>query len=156
MLSRTMIDQAKKKMLVERIKQRQSSDEREILLAPDLYFDGYEDKQCAVCANVGPFYCSVDQTIYLDLAFFQELKDRFDAPGDFAMAYVIAHEVGHHVQNELGILDEFYQQRAKLNQTQQNELSVRLELQADYLAGVYAHYIHKEWVILKLVTYRKH
>jgi len=100
------------------------------------------DSGCGLAsANVGPFYCSVDQTIYLDLAFFQELKDQFNAPGDFAMAYVIAHEVGHHVQNELGILDEFYQQRAKLNQTQQNELSVRLELQADYLAGVYANHV---------------
>jgi uncharacterized protein len=92
-------------------------------------------------SNVGPFYCSLDETIYLDLAFFQELQNRFGAPGDFAMAYVIAHEVGHHVQNELGILDEFYRLRQQLNQSDANELSVRLELQADYLAGVYAFHV---------------
>jgi uncharacterized protein len=92
-------------------------------------------------SNVGPFYCSTDQTIYVDLVFYKDLKTRFKAPGDFAMAYVIAHEVGHHIQNQLGVLKEFYDLRSQVSATEFNQLSVRLELQADYLAGVWAHHI---------------
>jgi hypothetical protein len=89
---------------------------------------------------MGPFYCPLDQRVYVDLAFYQQLRDRFRAPGDFAQAYVIAHEVGHHVQNQLGIMQKMDAQRQRLNQTQYNALSVRLELQADCFAGVWAHH----------------
>ncbi len=89
-------------------------------------------------AATGPFYCPADQKIYIDLSFYQDLKDRFQAPGDFAMAYVIAHEVGHHVQNLLGISDQVHQSRSQVSQKEYNQLSVRLELQADFLAGVWA------------------
>ena len=105
-------------------------------------FSGMVDSACGTASSaVGPFYCSEDQTIYLDLEFFDELETRFNAPGDFAMAYVIAHEVGHHVQNQLGILDQVHQMMAESSQTESNALSVRLELQADYLAGVWAYYV---------------
>jgi uncharacterized protein len=100
------------------------------------------DSGCGTASsNVGPFYCSVDQTIYIDLIFYKDLKTRFNAPGDFAMAYVIAHEVGHHIQYQLGILEKFYELRSQVSTIEFNELSVRLELQADYLAGVWAHHI---------------
>jgi predicted metalloprotease len=88
-------------------------------------------------AAMGPFYCPGDKRIYIDLGFYDELAQAFNAPGDFAQAYVIAHEVGHHVQNLLGISDEVH---AKRGQKDFNEWSVRLELQADYLAGVWAHH----------------
>ncbi len=88
----------------------------------------------------GPFYCPLDQKVYIDLAFYQDLKVRFKAPGDFAQAYVIAHEVGHHVQHLLGISDKVQAARSRASQTQANALSVRLELQADCLAGVWAHH----------------
>jgi predicted metalloprotease len=105
-------------------------------------FTGSVDSACGTASSaVGPFYCSEDETIYLDLEFFDELETRFNAPGDFAMAYVIAHEVGHHVQNQLGILDEVHQQMANASETEANALSVRLELQADYLSGVWAYYV---------------
>ena len=87
---------------------------------------------------MGPFYCPADQKVYIDLAFYQELKNRFNAPGDFAQAYVIAHEVGHHVQNLLGISEKVQAARQRAGERQANELSVRLELQADCLAGVWA------------------
>jgi len=95
------------------------------------------------CGNgqtaMGPFYCPLDHKVYIDLAFYQELKDRFHAPGDFAQAYVIAHEVGHHVQNLLGISDKVHRaQESAGSEAQANALSVRLELQADCLAGVWA------------------
>ena len=88
-------------------------------------------------AQVGPFYCPADRTIYVDLSFFQELSDRFGAPGDFAQAYVIAHEVGHHVQNLLGISARLDEARGQVSEKEYNELSVRLELQADFLAGMW-------------------
>jgi predicted metalloprotease len=91
-------------------------------------------------AASGPFYSSQDQKVYLDLSFFQELTDRFGAPGDFAQAYVIAHEVGHHVQKLLGILDQVSAAQGRLSAAEANELSVRLELQADFFAGIWAHY----------------
>jgi uncharacterized protein len=106
-----------------------------------LYRDTTDSGCGRASSNIGPFYCSADQTIYIDLIFYKDLKTRFNAPGDFAMAYVIAHEVGHHVQYQLGILEEFYDLRAKVSTTEFNQLSVRLELQADYLAGVWAHHV---------------
>ena len=89
---------------------------------------------------MGPFYCPLDQRVYIDLAFYQQLRERFHAPGDFAQAYVIAHEVGHHVQNQLGIMQKMDAHRQRLSETQYNALSVRLELQADCFAGVWAHH----------------
>ncbi|MFD2616486.1 KPN_02809 family neutral zinc metallopeptidase [Terrilactibacillus laevilacticus] len=94
----------------------------------------------AAGSSVGPFYCPGDQKLYIDLGFYQELKDKFQAPGDFAMAYVIAHEVGHHVQKLLGTSDQVMSQRSKLSEKEFNKLSVRLELQADYFAGVWANH----------------
>ncbi len=89
-------------------------------------------------AQMGPFYCPADRTIYIDLSFFRELHEKFGAPGDFAQAYVIAHEVGHHVQNLLGISSQVQQARQRASEVEANELSVRLELQADFLAGMWA------------------
>lgn len=89
-------------------------------------------------SSSGPFYCSADQSVYLDLEFFSNMKQQIGADGDFAYAYVIAHEVGHHVQNLLGTLDEAHNQMARLDETESNKISVRLELQADYYAGVWA------------------
>lgn len=91
-------------------------------------------------AATGPFYCPGDQKVYIDLSFYNELKDRFHASGDFAMAYVIAHEVGHHVQKLLGISDKIDRLRQQLSDEEFNKYSVRLELQADFFAGVWAHY----------------
>ncbi|KAF1020909.1 MAG: hypothetical protein GAK30_02188 [Paracidovorax wautersii] len=88
---------------------------------------------------MGPFYCPVDQKVYIDLAFYDTLREQLGAPGDFAQAYVIAHEVGHHVQNQLGILPKVDQMRRRADAAQANQLSVRLELQADCLAGVWAN-----------------
>ena len=88
----------------------------------------------------GPFYCPEDRRVYIDLSFYRELQQRFGAPGEFAQAYVIAHEVGHHVQNLLGITQKVDQARARMSKTEYNQLSVRLELQADFLAGVWARY----------------
>jgi hypothetical protein len=98
-------------------------------------------------AAVGPFYCPADQKVYIDLEFYDELKNRFHAGGDFANAYVIAHEVGHHVQNLMGISIE--SKHRKLPRDTENQLSVRLELQADFLAGVWAHYADQKWHILE-------
>lgn len=97
----------------------------------------------------GPFYCPQDQTIYIDLAFYQELRDRFQVRGDFAQAYVIAHEVGHHVQNLLGIMDEVQAARSRSSEAQANALSVRLELQADCLAGVWAYHADRTRNVLE-------
>lgn len=98
------------------------------------------------CPN-GPFYCPGDKTIYIDLTFFQELAEKFGAPGEYARAYVIAHEVGHHIQNLLGITDEMAMLRERVSQQEYNQYSVRLELQADYLAGVFTHYIQNEGIL---------
>ncbi|MEP6514293.1 MAG: neutral zinc metallopeptidase [Parafilimonas sp.] len=94
-------------------------------------------------AATGPFYCPADEKVYLDVSFFQEMQQRFHASGDFAEAYVIAHEVGHHVQNLLGITEKVDAKRGVMGETQMNSLSVKLELQADFLAGVWAHYDNK-------------
>lgn len=88
----------------------------------------------------GPFYCPGDQKVYIDLAFFDELKAKFGAYGDFAIAYVVAHEIGHHVQNQLGILSDVNNQRARMSEVNANRILVRLELQADFLSGMWAHY----------------
>lgn len=98
-------------------------------------------------AAVGPFYCPGDEKLYLDFSFFRELEARFRAPGDFAEAYVIAHEVGHHVQHLLGTMDKIEAARGRLSQEQNNQLSVRLELQADFLAGVWAHYAQRKGIL---------
>jgi predicted metalloprotease len=100
-------------------------------------------------AAVGPFYCPADGKVYLDTAFFRELELRFGAPGDFAQAYVIAHEVGHHVQNLVGWSDQVHAAQQRAGRSQANKLSVRLELQADYLAGVWAHHAEKARQILE-------
>ena len=108
----------------------------------------------SACGNassaVGPFYCPADQKVYLDLGFFQELEEKFNAPGDFAQAYVVAHEVGHHVQNLLGISDKIHAAQSRTDKAGANELSVRLELQADFLAGVWAHHAQKTKQILEV------
>jgi uncharacterized protein len=108
-----------------------------------LYTD-YVESACGMAGSAtGPFYCPADQKVYIDLSFYKELQQRFQAPGDFAMAYVIAHEVGHHVQNLLGIMDEVTSIQSSLSEAEFNEYSVRLELQADYLAGVWGHYVNR-------------
>jgi len=107
-------------------------------------FDNSVSSACGSASSAtGPFYCPTDQKVYLDLTFQQELKDRFGAGGDFPMAYVIAHEVGHHVQNLLGTSDKVQQMRGQVSETEYNRLSVKLELQADFYAGIYANYINK-------------
>lgn len=100
-------------------------------------------------AATGPFYCPLDEKVYLDMSFFDQMKQRFKAPGDFAQAYVVAHEVGHHVQNLMGISDQVQAARARMTQEEYNRLSVRMELQADYLAGVWAHHVQKNWQVLE-------
>jgi predicted metalloprotease len=94
-------------------------------------------------AAMGPFYCPADRKVYIDLAFYRELSEKFKAPGELAMAYVIAHEVGHHVQNILGISGQVQQQISSVGEVEGNKLSVKLELQADFFAGVWAHYADK-------------
>jgi len=110
----------------------------------------FEDFVSTACGDatseVGPFYCPVDQLVYLDLGFFRELATRFSAPGDFAQAYVIAHEFGHHVQNVTGISDRV-RQAQQSNPEQQGELSIRLELQADCLAGIWGHSTFEEGIL---------
>lgn len=97
----------------------------------------------AASSATGPFYCPGDQKLYIDLSFYQELQNRFGASGDFAMAYIVAHEVAHHVQYLLDITTQVEQQKRRMSKAQANEMSVRLELQADYLAGVWAHHGQK-------------
>lgn len=92
-------------------------------------------------ASSGPFYCPADKKVYIDMSFYRELGTRYGASGDFAMAYVIAHEVGHHVQNELGTMSQFHRKRQTLSEKEANALTVRLELQADYYAGAWAKYV---------------
>lgn len=94
-------------------------------------------------AAAGPFYCPGDQKVYIDLSFYRELQQRFGAPGDFAQAYVIAHEVGHHVQNLLGTTRKVDAARGRVSEAEHNRMSVRLELQADFLAGVWAHHAQR-------------
>jgi predicted metalloprotease len=92
---------------------------------------------------MGPFYCPIDQTVYIDLSFYEDLRSRLGAPGDFAQAYVIAHEVGHHIQNLLGTMDQVQQMRARQGEAEANAMSVRLELQADCYAGLWANHAER-------------
>ena len=113
-------------------------------------FTGQVQSACgSASAAMGPFYCPGDRKVYIDLSFYDELKRRFQAPGDFAQAYVIAHEVGHHVQNLLGISDRVHAMRQRVSEAEYNQVSVRLELQADYLAGVWAHHAQSMFQILE-------
>ncbi len=108
------------------------------------------ESACGMAGSaVGPFYCPGDQRVYIDLEFFEILQKRLGAPGDFAQAYVIAHEVGHHVQNLLGISDHVHQMKSRVSATEYNQLSVRLELQADFLAGVWAHHAQEARALLE-------
>jgi predicted metalloprotease len=113
-------------------------------------FSGAVQSACGFSsAAVGPFYCPGDSKLYLDLSFFNELQNRFGAPGDFAQAYVIAHEIGHHVQNELGIASKVSAAQQRAGQEEANALSVRMELQADCLAGVWAHHANQSADLLE-------
>lgn len=105
-----------------------------------LYTDAVRSACGDASASVGPFYCSADEKLYIDLSFFRDMRKTLGADGDFAYAYVIAHEVGHHVQHLLGTLDEAHSQMNRLNETEANSISVRIELQADFLAGVWAYH----------------
>lgn len=118
--------------------------------APTLetFTDQVQSRCGGATSEVGPFYCPADQMVYIDLDFFNLLASRFKAPGDLAMAYVTAHEVGHHVQNLLGISDKLHQQRGRVSQEAYNRASVQLELQADYLAGVWAYHAQRLGIIL--------
>ena len=111
-------------------------------------FTGQVRSACGMAgAAVGPFYCPADEKMYIDLSFYDELRRRFQAPGDFAQAYVIAHEVGHHVQNLLGISDRVHAMQQRAGEVEANQLSVRLELQADFFAGMFARYIQKQGML---------
>jgi len=113
-------------------------------------FSGAVESACGFAqAAVGPFYCPVDQKVYIDLSFYDDLKTRHQAPGDFAQAYVIAHEVGHHVQNITGISRQVRQAQQQAGEVQANQLSVRLELQADCFAGIWAHHADEDRQILE-------
>lgn len=113
-------------------------------------FSGAVESACGFAqAAAGPFYCGEDQKVYIDLSFYRDLRQRFQAPGDFAQAYVIAHEVGHHVQNLLGIMRKVQSLQSRSREREANALSVRLELQADCLAGIWANYAHRERNILE-------
>jgi len=114
-------------------------------------FRGSVKSACGMAQSaIGPFYCPADQKVYIDLGFYDQLKNRFKAPGDFAQAYVIAHEVGHHIQNLVGISSKVHAARNKLRKAEGNKLSVRLELQADCLAGVWAHHANSTRQLLEV------
>lgn len=115
-----------------------------------LLFTGAVQSACGHAQSaMGPFYCSGDRRVYIDLSFFQDLRDRYQAAGDFAQAYVLAHEVGHHVQHLLGTLDKVHRQQANLGKAQANALSVKLELQADCYAGIWAHHADRSRQLLE-------
>lgn len=117
---------------------KQISDYREPTL---VMFTNYVESACgSASAATGPFYCPADEKVYIDLSFYNDLKNKFGAPGDFAQAYVIAHEVGHHIQHLMGISDKVHSLREQQSEAEANLMSVRLELQADFLAGMWAHY----------------
>ena len=108
-----------------------------------LFRDGVQSACGSASSAMGPFYCPGDQQVYIDLSFYRDLQARFNAPGDFAMAYVIAHEVGHHIQNLNGTSEKMQRLRGQVSETEYNRYSVKLELQADFLAGVWAHHAQK-------------
>jgi predicted metalloprotease len=113
-------------------------------------FSGATRSGCGAAQSaMGPFYCPLDQTVYLDLSFFKDMQQRFRAGGDFAYAYVIAHEVGHHVENQLGILPRVQQRQQEVGPAERNQLSVRVELMADCLAGVWANHSEQRWKSLE-------
>ncbi len=113
-------------------------------------FSGSVQSDCGGATSAaGPFYCPADERVYIDLTFYNELQNRFNAPGDFAMVYVVAHEVGHHIQNILGISGKVQAARQRMSEEEANALSVRLELQADFLAGVWAHHAQRMKNILE-------
>lgn len=108
-------------------------------------FSGQVQSACGVAgASTGPFYCPGDEKLYIDLSFFNELQKRFKAPGDFAMAYVIAHEVGHHIQSLTGVMDKMNDLRSRVSNEEYYQYSVKLELQADFYAGIWAHYTEQQ------------
>lgn len=115
-----------------------------------VYFTGTVQSGCGgATAATGPFYCPADQRIYIDLSFYQQMKNQLGAPGDFAMAYVVAHEVGHHVQTLLGISKQVQSQRNRVSKIEYNKLSVKQELQADFFAGLWAHHAQARFDILQ-------
>jgi uncharacterized protein len=114
-----------------------------------LYTDAVESACGFARSATGPFYCPRDQKVYLDLSFYKDLEERHQAPGDFAQAYVIAHEVGHHVQNQLGISGKVQSVQQQVSEAQANQLSVRLELQADCFAGIWAHHANRSRQVLE-------
>lgn len=108
-------------------------------------YSGQVQTACGVgTSQAGPFYCPGDETVYMDTDFYDDLHNKYGATGDFALAYVLAHEVGHHVQNQLGIIDQVYSLKNRVSEVEFNQYNVRLELQADYFAGVYAHYAQEQ------------
>ncbi|MEP0940290.1 MAG: neutral zinc metallopeptidase [Rhizobiaceae bacterium] len=114
-----------------------------------MFYDSIRSACGQASSATGPFYCPGDSKVYLDTSFFETLARKFDASGDFAQAYVIAHEVGHHVQNVIGVLPKFNQMRRSLSQTEVNQMSVRVELQADCFAGIWAHYTDQKGLLEK-------
>lgn len=111
-------------------------------------FTDQVESACGLAGSaVGPFYCPADEKVYIDLSFYEALRRRFKAPGDFAQAYVVAHEVGHHVQKLLGISDRVVAMQRRANEVEAKQLSVRLELQADFFAGVFARYIQNQGIL---------
>ncbi|WP_031527172.1 KPN_02809 family neutral zinc metallopeptidase [Dyadobacter crusticola] len=113
-------------------------------------FENATQSGCGSASSaMGPFYCPADHKVYIDLSFCDELRTRFKAPGDFAVAYVVAHEVGHHVQNLMGISEQLQRQRGRISEAEYNKLSVKLELQADFLAGVWANHAQEMSNILE-------
>ncbi len=114
-----------------------------------LFRDAVQSACGSASAAMGPFYCPADKQVYIDLSFYRDLKERFNAPGDFAMAYVIAHEVGHHIQNLNGTAREMARIRQQVSETEYNRYSVKMELQADFFAGVWAHHTQKMKNILE-------
>ena len=124
-------------------KQGQDYPEPTLVLFRDVVQSGCGNASAAS----GPFYCPADQKLYIDLSFYEDLQTRFNAPGDFAMAYVIAHEVGHHIQYILGTTDKMARERQRLSESDYNKLSVKLELQADFFGGVWAHYANRAKIL---------
>ena len=113
-------------------------------------FSGVVQSGCGTAESaMGPFYCPLDQKVYIDMSFYEDLSQRFGAPGDFAQAYVVAHEVGHHVQNLVGTAQQVREAQERMNQVEANELSVRMELQADCFAGVWAHHAARSRQLLE-------
>ena len=111
-------------------------------------FSGSVQSACGFAsAASGPFYCPGDRKVYLDMSFFDELANKFDASGDFAQAYVVAHEVGHHVQNLTGVLPRFNQQRQRMSEVEANQMSIRVELQADCYAGIWGKYTEQKGLL---------